>query len=474
MVRSAPLRRQSVSEMKTDAPHTLHVMGQPEPCITRDPIDADRPRSRRARARASGKRLRSAIRLFCTGNSVDVGRGCWRCSPTQWTEPIDRSFQEYRSGRCHGALRCLRSLQANRATAGLWITLCNMQKISPIATCHEARRARLRNRWRRATLIAVSLLVVGGVLFEHAEGGRAWQRFPPPGALVDIGGRKLQLDCRGEGTPTVVLEAGLDTNGSLSWSLVHGAIATITRACAYSRAGIMWSDRRASAVSVDLITHDLHQLLGRAREQPPFVMVGHSLGGDYVVAYTQAFPSDVAGLVLVDASHPDLERRMTALLPNVPHGTPWWYRWKVALAWSGLMRFDRDARTGIPHQPPVDIEAMAAYAPHSLVAMLQEEDAMRQTLATVRVAHRLGNRPTAIVTGTAPLPEAMRVANGLSAGQARQIQELWLELQADEASWSSRSTKDTVSDAGHYVQFDRPDAVVAAVQSVVAAVRAHR
>src|SRR5689334_25308998 len=89
-------------------------------------------------------------------------------------------------------------------------------------------------------IIALALGVGSG--YEAIGRSRAARDFPPPGKLVDIGGRRIQLDCRGTGTPTVVFEDGLDMGGSLSWFGVHDSIAKTTRACAYSRAGIMWSE----------------------------------------------------------------------------------------------------------------------------------------------------------------------------------------------------------------------------------------
>jgi pimeloyl-ACP methyl ester carboxylesterase len=322
------------------------------------------------------------------------------------------------------------------------------------------------------TCVVGACLVAAGTLFEHEQARQASHRFPPAGRLVDIGGRRLQLDCRGRGTPTVVFEAGLDINGSLSWSLVHDAIAKTTRACAYSRAGIMWSDRRPGSVTAQTIVRDLHDLLMDGGEHAPFVMVGHSLGGDYVVAYTDTFQSDVAGVVLVDASHPETRERLQALLPGIGQSTPRWYRAKVALGWTGVMRFDRDARMGVPHQPTEDLDAIAAYAPSSTAAMLHEEDAMPHTFATVARSHDLGSRPTIVLTAAGSLPDQMLAANGLTAAQGRQVQQMWHQLQAEEATWSSRSTQESVSDAGHYLQFDRPDAVITAVQAVVATVRA--
>ncbi|HJP59587.1 MAG TPA: hypothetical protein VJ865_06295, partial [Gemmatimonadaceae bacterium] len=88
----------------------------------------------------------------------------------------------------------------------------------------------------------IALVVLTGAGYEVAGRRSAAREFPPPGKLVDIGGRRIQLDCRGSGTPIVVFESGLDMNGSLSWYSVHDSIAKQTRACAYSRAGVMWSD----------------------------------------------------------------------------------------------------------------------------------------------------------------------------------------------------------------------------------------
>src|SRR5215213_7765967 len=101
-------------------------------------------------------------------------------------------------------------------------------------------------RWVKRAAIGLACLtaiaVGSGAGFEAAMRGRTARGYPAPGRLVDIRGRRLQLDCRGRGSPTVVLEAGLDHLGSLSWAAVHDSIARTTRVCAYSRAGIMWSD----------------------------------------------------------------------------------------------------------------------------------------------------------------------------------------------------------------------------------------
>src|SRR5687768_14743306 len=138
--------------------------------------------------------------------------------------------------------------------------------------------------WTAAVVVGVALV---GATIEYASRVRAASENPAPGQLVNVGaGRRIQIDCRGSGSPTVVFESGLDNYGSLAWSFVHDSIAKNTRACAYSRAGIMWSDpatdRRSPAI-------DLHTALIAAGQQPPYVLVAHSLGGPYALTFTKLY-----------------------------------------------------------------------------------------------------------------------------------------------------------------------------------------
>jgi len=127
-------------------------------------------------------------------------------------------------------------------------------------------------------VVFIIFSTIFGTVYEMISRCRAANEFPVIGKLVDIGGRRIQLDCRGAGRPTVVFESSLDLNGSLSWSAIHDQIAKTTRACAYSRAGIMWSDPSERAQNGKTIAEDLHLTLLNADEKAPYVLVGHSLG----------------------------------------------------------------------------------------------------------------------------------------------------------------------------------------------------
>jgi pimeloyl-ACP methyl ester carboxylesterase len=125
-------------------------------------------------------------------------------------------------------------------------------------------------------------------------------RYPPPGRLVEIGGgQRLHIHAVGEGSPVVVLEAGIAAT-SLSWALVQPEVAKLTAVCSYDRAGLGWSDATNSPRTPSSLARELHALLEGARLPGPYVLVGHSFGGLVVQRFGALYPADVSGLVLVD------------------------------------------------------------------------------------------------------------------------------------------------------------------------------
>jgi pimeloyl-ACP methyl ester carboxylesterase len=126
----------------------------------------------------------------------------------------------------------------------------------------------------------------------------------PPGGLIDLGGWRLHLNCAGERSasrPTVVLEAGAG-DFSVDWSLVQPGVSRFARVCSYDRAGAGWSDLGPRPRTMHQIVYELHTVLEKAGEKPPYVLVGHSFGGGVVRLYQLKYSADVVGIVLVDAA----------------------------------------------------------------------------------------------------------------------------------------------------------------------------
>jgi pimeloyl-ACP methyl ester carboxylesterase len=167
-----------------------------------------------------------------------------------------------------------------------------------------ARRAMTgRARWLLYPVIgALAATAVGGIV-ESVALTRDEGRYPMPGASYEVGGHRLHLNCVGTGSPTVVLENGLNETSPL-WSAITAQVSRTTRVCAYDRAGQGWSgdaDRPQDGLAV---AADLHTLLARAGEPGPYVLAGHSSGGVMAMTYAARYSAQVAGMVLLDSSSP--------------------------------------------------------------------------------------------------------------------------------------------------------------------------
>jgi pimeloyl-ACP methyl ester carboxylesterase len=294
---------------------------------------------------------------------------------------------------------------------------------------------------------------------------------PPPGRLVDIGGRRLHLDCQGAGSPTVIFEAGASAF-AIDWALVQPRLARVTRACSYDRARYGWSDPSPSAEMPANVVRDLHALLQAAGERPPFVMVGHSRGGVYVRIFQRRYPDDVAAMVLVDPSHEDnlftmfegkpvaiasltavqLQRTMPTGDVNVPTrpaqtGPPFdrlppeLYRLRVALE---RRLIAGDASTPVPRAIVVDsIEGDRA-------ALAELKSAGSNGVQSLR------DLPLIVLTRGAGATDALRAVH------------------ASLARSSSNARHTIVPDAGHEIQLFQPAAVIDAVEDALESVRTNQ
>ncbi len=158
-------------------------------------------------------------------------------------------------------------------------------------------------RWLLYPLVVLLAVVSVGAGTETVL-SRTAPDYEMPGQLVDVGGHRLHLHCTGTGSPTVVLEPGAGMSSStMGW--IQPAVARDTRVCVYDRAGRGWSDPADTTQDATQIATDLHTLLQRANVPGPYVLAGHSFGGLYALTYAAQYPTEVAGMVLIDSTAPE-------------------------------------------------------------------------------------------------------------------------------------------------------------------------
>jgi pimeloyl-ACP methyl ester carboxylesterase len=316
--------------------------------------------------------------------------------------------------------------------------------------------------WFRRIIFGLLLLALAlgaaGFLYENIAEARDRRFNPMSGRLVDVDGHKMHIDCTGDGSPTVILDSGLgDTY--LSWRKVQPEIAKFTRVCSYDRAGLGYSDPGSEPRTSKVIAQELHALLVAANVAPPYVIVGHSMGGFDVRVYTSMYRDEIAGMVLVDASHPDQENRFPPELKNLEGS---WRREEEFITFT--MPFGVPRLLGLCQSDPV-LRAADCNA-HSAREQMAEMRSFPESATETAATGSLGDLPLAVLSHDPDLP-----LNGLPVDLAKPMNEAWTKMQDELAHLSTRGTRQIAKNSTHYIQLDRPDIVVDAVKNVVTEAR---
>jgi pimeloyl-ACP methyl ester carboxylesterase len=298
--------------------------------------------------------------------------------------------------------------------------------------------------------VAAAGLLAGAASAAGQVAADAWdrRRFPPPGRLVDIGGRRMHVMEAGEGTPAVVIVPAL-SECVLGWVPIWQELAQSARVCVYDRAGIAWSDppppgRR----SFDDLAGELHDTLVAADIPPPYLVVGHSLGGIIARRFAARYPGDMAGMVLVDSSHEDQSRRL-GTAPRLARSTL-----GFALQPFGLRRLAASAGLSPGLDAELDYAVPAEYRAAERAVRLSSRErhaVIRETLLLIRSRTQppqLGSLPLTVLTAAKPDPG-------------------WEQLQAELSSISAHSQHVIADHAGHYIQYDEPELVIKAIRELL-------
>jgi len=255
-------------------------------------------------------------------------------------------------------------------------------------------------------------------------------------ALVSVGDHRLDVLRAGTGGPAVVFEAGLADSLNV-WLPIWRRISELTTVIAYSRAGFGQSEAGSSDHSVPHSAADLHELLHRLPVQPPYILVARSYGSLIARLYTSLYPTDVAGIVLVDGTHEQQVQRYGTIDSTYP----------------------REFRQYF--------DSMLARLPPGAEAAEIRETVRIQMEGGVPGLTPLPDIPIAVLTSMRS-DESARFVNGTARGH-----EVWRALHDE---WFRRS-RDGIhietTRSGHGIQDDEPDLVLMAIRFVLDRTRAH-
>lgn len=287
------------------------------------------------------------------------------------------------------------------------------------------------NVWRQLVLLVITSLALTFIQALEparvkASGWRSVQSrtsFNPNcrqcNGIFKINGQDLYLEKIGDQGPFVVFEAGLG-NGASAWKSIYKDVSKFAQVVLYDRAGISKSSPRTvnqnSLITANEVATSLNLLLKEANIKPPYILVGHSLGGLYVQMFARKYPNEVAGVILLDSAS-----------PNEPEGM-FVSQSKLAL---GSTEYFEEAGTPQSNQQ-------------------------------IRNAGPFPNIPLMVMTATNHgLPDQEKDA-------------WWMELQRELAAASPQGKQIIAQGSGHYIQDDRPALVIDAIQAMILKLQSQR
>jgi len=295
----------------------------------------------------------------------------------------------------------------------------------------------------------------------------------PNGKLVDIGGYKLHIDIKGKGSPAVVMIAGSQAF-SFDWSLVMPEIAKVTQVCTYDRPALAWSDPGPLPRTFEQDIYELHTLLQKSGIKPPYILVGHSLGGIIARLFEKKYSGEVRGLVLVDATSEDATlfmngkiQRLRTLSQNrtippiktrpdtltkIPSMKDMEEMWrmmgrepKTEPPFNRLPKKFQEQRIWAMRQPKYLIADDGNYWADQFAAMYADS------------AYSLGNKPVYVLSGG---------RDAFSKDTDSTMKAIWLEkLEQKEkmANLSTNSKHIITTKSGHEIHLDEPELVINAI-----------
>ena len=341
----------------------------------------------------------------------------------------------------------------------------------------------MNTRFRYILLAALSLPVWGAAQSPVGQ--------PAPGRLVDIGGYRLHMNATGKGQPVVVLIAGAN-DFSVDWGLVQPAVARFTQVCSYDRAGLAWCDLGPLPRTMQQDVFELHQLLKKANLRGPYVLVGHSIGGLIARLFAQQYPTEVAGMVLVDATSDDTQLLYQGNMVRVREGAtgkpiPGIQTIKSSPPKPPTEEDVKQAELnrqvfGAPRiEPPFDKLPLKAqqqrlWALNHPKLTSAGEDFWAEELQLMyqqRVQNKalLGTKPLRIMLADTTKQESP--PEGISPEEWPTIRAEKVKQKVEVAALSTNSNVIGVAGSGHHIQLDQPGQVVQAIREVVNLVKRH-
>ena len=302
--------------------------------------------------------------------------------------------------------------------------------------------------------------LIAGILLLVLLSGLCYRIFSPkpvpPGQLVDVNGSKIHVRIEGEkqDLPTIIIESGAHSNTDMLHWLAEG-LKSKTRVIRYDRDGKWFSESSdEKRLSPEFYAHQLHDLLEKSGEKPPYILVGHSMGGPYSRIFRDLYPKEVAGIVFIDSSHPEQWKRL-AQKELVPKGQAKLLKAGSILADLGILGayntiLSKEVHDGdgLPKELHGRSRLLTANSGDVYRMFLRENKLTNEVLLRAGKAKKLDSLPVLVFTATEQYKESQKLKYRKEGIDPEKQVQLWFDMQKELTELSSNG-KQMIMDASH-------------------------
>lgn len=300
---------------------------------------------------------------------------------------------------------------------------------------------------RLIVFFSVGVLILGWI-YETAQSSRDKSRYQPPGRIVDVHGLPMHIRSMGRGGPTVVMDAAIGMP-SLDWHQIQEKVALKTRVCTFDRPGYGWSQPVSGSRTSFNIAFELHELLKAAGEEPPYILVGHAFGALNMRYFASLYPNEVAGLILLDPFHEEMEELLPK--PRLSVAERFWDQVPLFFSKLGIHRY-LSRHFVAKHFPdlPLDIQ-LPFQSHHSRPQTL--ETAYRENLSLSESLQMMREE------GAQKLPLVV-ITSGGSAFDDPSLYQKILQIHQNMAGSSPSGRHIVMDESSHFIHHNQPGVVI--------------
>lgn len=159
---------------------------------------------------------------------------------------------------------------------------------------------------RIIVLSTLFVLLAAGFIYQKASVGIDLKSYKPVGKLYSVGNKMMHIYTGGSGDYTVIFATGWGTaNPYVDFYPLYNEVSKHAKFAVYDRFGYGYSDITDNKRDIDTIVDEIHELLNKSGQKPPYILVGHSLASLETIRFAQKYKNEVKGIILVDGGNPE-------------------------------------------------------------------------------------------------------------------------------------------------------------------------